>query len=271
MTRYYPGFLAALFIILLRIAIGWHFLYEGMEKYNTTLEGKAPFSSEIYLRNANGPLAPYFREMLPDVDGRDALDLTKLKDAVAGRRRRDLQALRVHRVQRTEASKRLDEAERWADDWFRDPENAEKRSKYLHDLDELDRTVKRPPGDVVRARAGRGRTAEPRHRPPVADRPAGRAGECPARRGRQARHQTSRSQAAKAPLLSLVKIKPAVTRSLDRDADREHQRGRGLTALDPARLDQRRDHLRPDRDRRLPDPRVPDPTGGAWAPPRSWP
>ena len=29
MSRYYPGFLAAFFIVLLRIAIGWHFLYEG--------------------------------------------------------------------------------------------------------------------------------------------------------------------------------------------------------------------------------------------------
>jgi uncharacterized membrane protein YphA (DoxX/SURF4 family) len=144
MTRYYPGFLAALLIILLRIAIGWHFLYEGMQKYNTTLEGKAPFSAEIYLRNANGPLAPYFREMLPDVDGRETLDLAKLKAAW----RKDVDGIVDHfrftDTQRTDASKRLDEAERWADRWFSDPENAQKRTKYLHDLDQLQKMEQDP-------------------------------------------------------------------------------------------------------------------------------
>src|SRR5262249_53990709 len=61
MTRYYPGFFAALMLILLRVAIGWHFLYEGMEKYESTQHGKDAFSAEIYLRNANGPLAEHFR------------------------------------------------------------------------------------------------------------------------------------------------------------------------------------------------------------------
>ena len=36
MSRYHPGFLAALFIVLLRIAIGWHFLHEGLEKVKST-------------------------------------------------------------------------------------------------------------------------------------------------------------------------------------------------------------------------------------------
>ena len=38
MSRYYPGFLAAFFIVLLRIAIGWHFLYEGCEKVERHLD-----------------------------------------------------------------------------------------------------------------------------------------------------------------------------------------------------------------------------------------
>ena len=38
MSRYYPGFLAAFFIVLLRIAIGWHFLYEGCEKVEVDLD-----------------------------------------------------------------------------------------------------------------------------------------------------------------------------------------------------------------------------------------
>jgi len=95
--RYYPGFFAALFIVLLRMAIGWHFLYEGVYKINTTpsqrdsLAGRVltkilsaphdkdkdkdpPFSAEGYLRNATGPLAPRFRAMVPDVDSLEALE-----------------------------------------------------------------------------------------------------------------------------------------------------------------------------------------------------
>src|SRR5262249_6696713 len=137
MTRYYPGFLAALFLILLRIAIGWHFLYEGTEKYESTQDGKDAFSAEIYLRNANGPLSPHFRGLLPDVDGRETLDLTRLKETWRG----DVDWVAGYfgftEAQRGEAAKRLDEAERWADRWFSDPENQEKRKKYLHDLDQL--------------------------------------------------------------------------------------------------------------------------------------
>ena len=40
MSRYYPGFLAAVFVVLLRIAIGWHFLHEGLEKVRSTEGGE---------------------------------------------------------------------------------------------------------------------------------------------------------------------------------------------------------------------------------------
>ena len=59
-SRNYPGFLGALFLVLLRIAIGWHFLTEGLDKVESTRHGNEPFSAEIYLRNAAGPLAPAF-------------------------------------------------------------------------------------------------------------------------------------------------------------------------------------------------------------------
>src|SRR5579863_2936350 len=80
--RYFPGFLTVLCLVLLRTAIGWHFLYEGLEKIYSTPEGRSswlakvmppplpappmekpepPFSAEVYLRNSTGPFAPYFR------------------------------------------------------------------------------------------------------------------------------------------------------------------------------------------------------------------
>ena len=78
-ARYYPGFFGAFFLVLLRIAIGWHFLTEGLERSNRPATGRKPFSAEIYLRNSTGPLAPYFRGMVPDVNGLALLDPARLK------------------------------------------------------------------------------------------------------------------------------------------------------------------------------------------------
>jgi uncharacterized membrane protein YphA (DoxX/SURF4 family) len=86
-------------LIVLRVVIGWHFLFEGIEKLETTwnhqgpllcptAEGfvlthvfgeskelsdpKAAWSAEGYLREAQGPLAPWFRKQAGDLDA-DAL------------------------------------------------------------------------------------------------------------------------------------------------------------------------------------------------------
>ena len=58
--------------------------------------GKEPFSAEIYLRNATGPFAPYFRGMMPDVDGLAMLDPDRLKAQMDGRRRADRRPLWLH-------------------------------------------------------------------------------------------------------------------------------------------------------------------------------
>jgi uncharacterized membrane protein YphA (DoxX/SURF4 family) len=134
MARYYPGFLGALALILLRVAIGWHFLTEGVEKYESYRYGKNPFSAEIYLRNATGPLGPYFRGMIPDVNGLALLDPPRLKASW----RNDVEWLAEHLKfddkKRRQAAELADDAETWADHWFSNPDNAEKREKYYHDL-----------------------------------------------------------------------------------------------------------------------------------------
>jgi uncharacterized membrane protein YphA (DoxX/SURF4 family) len=144
MSRYNPGFLGAFFIILLRIAIGWHFLYEGWEKYESTQSGKEPFSAEIYLRNATGPLAPYFRAMVPDVNGLAVLDPARLKAAW----RDDVDWITNQsgftQEQRAQAQAILDQNLRWADYWFSNPENEEKRQKYYHDLGQIQTTERDP-------------------------------------------------------------------------------------------------------------------------------
>jgi uncharacterized membrane protein YphA (DoxX/SURF4 family) len=49
------------FLIALRLVIGWHFLIEGMEKLHTP-----SWTSEAYLRESTGPLAPRFRALAGD-------------------------------------------------------------------------------------------------------------------------------------------------------------------------------------------------------------
>lgn len=48
-------------LVLLRLAIGWHFLFEGVEKLTSQT-----WSSEPYLREASGPLAQFFWRLAGD-------------------------------------------------------------------------------------------------------------------------------------------------------------------------------------------------------------
>ncbi len=65
--------LAVLLLVVLRIAIGWHLLYEGLWKYNT-MSTAHPWTSEGYLKNAQGPLRDHFRNMTGDPDDLGWLD-----------------------------------------------------------------------------------------------------------------------------------------------------------------------------------------------------
>src|ERR1700736_1193457 len=75
-------------LVLLRVVIGWHFLFEGIEKldswYHGPREGQPVWSAAGYLRESQGPLADWFRGQVPDpdVDALGQLD-------VPGRRQRD--------------------------------------------------------------------------------------------------------------------------------------------------------------------------------------
>ncbi|WP_437206086.1 DoxX family protein [Planctomicrobium sp. SH664] len=65
--------LAVVLIIVLRISIGWQFLYEGMWKVQT-LSTSDPWTSEGYLKNAQGPFREHFRSMTGDPDDLRWLD-----------------------------------------------------------------------------------------------------------------------------------------------------------------------------------------------------
>lgn len=54
-------------LILLRLIIGWHFLFEGLHKIHS-LYSPRPFSSEIYFRESSGPLGKFMKGFLQDPD-----------------------------------------------------------------------------------------------------------------------------------------------------------------------------------------------------------
>jgi uncharacterized membrane protein YphA (DoxX/SURF4 family) len=78
--------------------------------------------------------------MLPDSSGRAMLDPDRLKAAWKD----DVTRLTVHygftEEQRSKAQKILDENHLWADHWFDNPENLERRQKYLYDLRHVEQT-----------------------------------------------------------------------------------------------------------------------------------
>jgi uncharacterized membrane protein YphA (DoxX/SURF4 family) len=146
-------------LVLLRTAIGWHFLYEGVEKVYSTPEGRdsllarvlprppkpekpePPFSAEDYLRNASGPLAPWFRGLVPDVDSLDKLDSTKLQASWERDLARYADHYRFNEKQRAEAAKSLQNQKSIAEAWFLDPENIDKVKKYRDELAYVDRVL----------------------------------------------------------------------------------------------------------------------------------
>lgn len=64
---------AILFLVVLRIAIGWQMLYEGQWKCSTQTSAR-PWTSEGFLKNAQGPFRDHFREMTGDPDDLSWLD-----------------------------------------------------------------------------------------------------------------------------------------------------------------------------------------------------
>jgi hypothetical protein len=58
---------------VLRVGIGWQLLYEGMWKINT-LGTQSPWTSDGYLKSAQGPFRNFFRAMAGDPDDKSWLD-----------------------------------------------------------------------------------------------------------------------------------------------------------------------------------------------------
>ena len=69
---------AILFIVVLRLCIGWQLLYEGLWKINS-LSSTRPWTAAGYLNNAKGPFRDHFRNMTGDPNDLNWLDADKVK------------------------------------------------------------------------------------------------------------------------------------------------------------------------------------------------
>jgi uncharacterized membrane protein YphA (DoxX/SURF4 family) len=79
------SFWTAVFLVVLRLVIGWHFAYEGYGKVKSAYLGKAavnekPFSSEAYFRESEGPFGKLIKSRLGDPD-QEVIDRLTLKPA----------------------------------------------------------------------------------------------------------------------------------------------------------------------------------------------
>lgn len=100
---------AAALIVVLRLSIGWQFLYEGLWKYDS-LQGPTPWTAEGYLKQAQGPLRNQFRAMTGDPDDLGWLDLQTMNQRWASWRQRFVTHYQLDAAQQKELATLLDPA-----------------------------------------------------------------------------------------------------------------------------------------------------------------
>lgn len=127
--------LGRVFLVLLRITIGWHFLVEGLDKLNTP-----NWSSEGYLREASGPLAPMFREIAGDsvIERLQSADNQSLPPALADDWQRYFDAFVAHYGLDAEQTKALqasfDQVKSDTVTWMNKPRSIKKPAPLPPDL-----------------------------------------------------------------------------------------------------------------------------------------
>ena len=102
-------------LVILRLAIGWHFFKEGSSHH-----ADPAWSSEGFLRQAKGPLADAYHSMLPDFHGWNRLMLAPLREshsAASSDAEADEPAAKAKPAEKKSAdAKAADKTEKSADD-----------------------------------------------------------------------------------------------------------------------------------------------------------
>ena len=195
MSRYYPGFLAAFFIVLLRIAIGWHFLHEGLRRSKSTFEREGAVLGRDLSAKCERPVRPLFPA---DDSGRRRPRAARSRIGSRPTGRPTSSRISSHyRIRRTISRSEA------AGDPGRESSVARHTGSTTRRTPRSSRSMSTTcvrssrPTSIRNAlsfpeRAGLGRAPEPGGRPPLVDRAvARRAGKRCARRSPRSRHPTS--------------------------------------------------------------------------------
>ena len=158
----------AIFLVLLRIVIGWHFAYEGATKVKSAYQGKGSgdkvFTSENYFRESEGPFGKLVKRQIGDPDHEvidkltlkpvggdvsDASPASRFPDAMAKEwddyLNRFVTEFRLNDEQKSEAQKKVDQAKAKFVNWVEGNSNqldpvTKSRSEFSS------RSIARPPG-----------------------------------------------------------------------------------------------------------------------------
>lgn len=130
MRPFQIGFAAVVMLVLLRVTVGWHFLYQGLWKLDNP-----DFSSSGFLSQAKGPLEDRYLALIPDYWGHERLDEKRAVEAIEDYRQRFGQAYQLSDEQKQLADRIAESRADQIKDFFK--ENAEAVDGYFHDLERL--------------------------------------------------------------------------------------------------------------------------------------
>lgn len=120
-------------MVLLRMAIGWHFFYEGVWKLV-----QPDWSAQHYLLASSGPFRPIFRMMVKDPDGVERLTLDSTQDRIDASFERIVNHYEFDDEQKKEAEAIKESAQATAEDMYKNDEDFKKQMEdYLILLDEI--------------------------------------------------------------------------------------------------------------------------------------
>lgn len=130
-------------LVLLRVSIGWHFLYQGIGK----LKDPA-FASEGFLSQAKGPFAGYFHDLIPDYTGQDRLKQSYQLQRLQTYAAQFAQQYKLDNEQQQKADALLAERKAEVEQFLGDPATAQAIEKAATEWAYVD-TLRAPPGKQV--------------------------------------------------------------------------------------------------------------------------
>ncbi len=141
-SRYRLCWCSCLALVLLRVAVGWHFLYEGLSKINSHRKGTKPFSAAGYLANASGPLRPWVRSQLDDPDGLERLEKASLVNRWNSLIEQLGKRYELSDEQRTSVQVKLRELEQAKEEYFQKAATRDKIEAYRASMQEMEQLEK---------------------------------------------------------------------------------------------------------------------------------